>query len=108
MSRQFKIRNQALNAAEHILVNRIRVDLLPTLAQVKSMQTHDLISVLRCCPESDSFSMEHDDILEKYENKTQLRNDVIDLVRTMSAAYDIYSIAECTERSTQSEMERAE
>ena len=52
--------------------------------------------------------MEHDDILEKYENKTQLRNDVIDLVRTMSAAYDIYSIAECTERSTQSEMERAE
>ena len=70
LQRHFNLRVQALNAAEAMIVHRMRVDWLPTLAQVQTMKTFDLIEVLRFCPESDFYYHEHDSIFEAYENRT--------------------------------------
>ncbi len=108
MQEHFDNRKQAYNAAQHMIKNDMRMDALPTLTAVKQMKSHALLDVLRFCPESSFYYEEPKSVLRSFASKRQLYLAVVDLVRNKNHAYDLYAIAELSERSSASDRDSQE
>ena len=105
MQEHFVRREQAIAAARYMVRNDMRMDGLPNLTQVQSMNTQAMLDVLRFCPESKYYYEPQEDTKRLFYSKAHLRSTVAELVRTKSLAYDLHMIPELSERSTPDEIE---